>query len=197
MEKLIVFDFDGVIVNSVQPFIETMRLIMPNFTLDDARNMLTGNLFDKKNQHIFNLVKEKSIDLYGIYANKIAEIPPNLGLVKMMTNEAVDKIIVVSSMNENIIEDYLNKYDIRKYFGEIMGAKTDKSKEVKIEKIKALNPNREIFFVTDTSGDIIELKNTNIKIIAVTWGYHTKEMLIETMPDWIVNTPGELWQILR
>lgn len=196
MEKVIVFDFDGVIVESMDPFLQTIRKLVPDFSLNDARNMLTGNIFDERNQYIFNLMKVKQFDGYGMYAKEIAKVAPNRELVKLLIDQPVDKIMIVSSMNEDIIEDYLIKYKLKKFFGDIWGAMTDKSKLNKIERIKALNPGKEVVFVTDTTGDIEEVRETKIKIVGVTWGFHTREMLEETKPDWVVDTPKELWKVL-
>lgn len=52
--------------------------------------------------------------------------------------------------------------------------------------------NGDVYFVTDTAGDVIEGNRAEVKTIAVTWGFHDRERLEKAKPDIIVNTPEEL-----
>lgn len=59
-----------------------------------------------------------------------------------------------------------------------------------------LDPAKGSFFITDTSGDVREGKEAGIKTIATTWGYHTKEELVEAKPDYIVDDVQQLEVLL-
>jgi phosphoglycolate phosphatase-like HAD superfamily hydrolase len=50
--------------------------------------------------------------------------------------------------------------------------------------------------VCDEVRDIEAAKKSGIKSIAVAWGYNTKDALIKENPDFLVNSPDELINII-
>lgn len=103
-----------------------------------------------------------------------------------------EKPTIVSSTITPPIHSYLEKNNLRHYFDSILGADVERSKVVKLQSVQELHPNREMYFITDTLGDIREAEKVGIKSIAVTWGYHDKAMLEQGNPRAIVNTAEEL-----
>lgn len=55
----------------------------------------------------------------------------------------------------------------------------------------------EVVYVGDRVEDIQACKKDGITIIAVTWGYNTKELLQSDAPDYLIDSPDELHKILR
>ena len=53
-----------------------------------------------------------------------------------------------------------------------------------------------VFYVCDEVRDIEAARKSGIKSIAVTWGYNTKGALIKENPDFLVNSPDELRNII-
>jgi phosphoglycolate phosphatase-like HAD superfamily hydrolase len=54
----------------------------------------------------------------------------------------------------------------------------------------------EMFYVCDEVRDIVAAQKSGIKSIAVTWGYNTQDALTKENPDFIVDTPNELRNII-
>ncbi|WKZ23867.1 MAG: HAD hydrolase-like protein [Candidatus Dojkabacteria bacterium] len=86
----------------------------------------------------------------------------------------------------------MEKYNLRHYFGNILGVDVEKSKVIKLQSVQKLHHNREMYFITDTLGDIREAEKVGIEAIAVTWGYHDKAMLEQGNPRAVVNSIEEL-----
>lgn len=101
------------------------------------------------------------------------------------------KIFVVTSNLSSVVEAYFQPRGITG-FEEIVGAEKETSKVKKIENIKAKYPDREVFYVGDTKGDMIEGRQAGAKTIAVAWGWHDVDRLKEGKPDYVVNKPSEL-----
>jgi phosphoglycolate phosphatase len=57
-------------------------------------------------------------------------------------------------------------------------------------------PGSSFVYVGDTVGDVHEAKEAGIPVIAVTWGYHTKEMLEKAQPTELVTSVTELKKVL-
>lgn len=53
----------------------------------------------------------------------------------------------------------------------------------------------ELIYIGDELRDIEACKRAGIKIIAVTWGYDSKELLQSSNPDFIINEPREIMDI--
>ena len=56
---------------------------------------------------------------------------------------------------------------------------------------------QEIIYVGDEVRDIQACKKIGVKIIAVSWGYNSKEILDREKPDYLVNKPIEIPKILK
>ena len=55
----------------------------------------------------------------------------------------------------------------------------------------------ECIWIGDSSVDIESAKNLGCKSIAVTWGFRSVESLLVCRPDYIVNSPKEIFDILK
>ena len=58
-----------------------------------------------------------------------------------------------------------------------------------------INPH-EVIYVGDEERDIIASKKARIKNIAVTWGFNSKEKLSREKPDYIVDSPMQIIEIV-
>ena len=58
-------------------------------------------------------------------------------------------------------------------------------------------PKDQSVIVGDTKFDLIGGKTVGIKTIAVTWGFGKNETLLAENPDFVTETPQELWDILK
>ena len=92
-------------------------------------------------------------------------------------------------------------HGIEKFFSIIMTADNFIPKPNRAMAIHALNTlkvkNSDAFMIGDTVYDIKMGKNAKINTIGVTWGYNTKEELNLADADHIINDPSELLKILR
>ena len=55
----------------------------------------------------------------------------------------------------------------------------------------------EVIYIGDEDRDIIAAKRVGVKVIAVTWGYNSKEKLMKEKPDCLVSSPKELEKIFK
>ena len=102
-------------------------------------------------------------------------------------------MVIVSSSFKSLMKKVLKKNDID-FFNQILGTEAGESKVEKIKKcIKKfkLKP-KEVVYIGDTVGDLLEAKKAKVKTIGVTWGYHGKKRLIKAKPNKIINKPVQL-----
>jgi phosphoglycolate phosphatase-like HAD superfamily hydrolase len=54
----------------------------------------------------------------------------------------------------------------------------------------------EVIYVGDETRDIEAAKRSQIKMIAVSWGFNSKTVLAEHNPDFLIHHPNELIQVI-
>jgi len=192
--KIIFFDFDRVIVNSCRMSFEINKEVFEDMEYSEIQNWGEGNVYNSKLRENSN---EEHISYYfEQYNQRVVEIMPVEGMEKVckQLNLLGYKLIIVSSADEEAIENFLKKYSLDKYFIEIMARKTHSSKVEKFKmvfgkyKIKA----KETLLITDSVGDVKEAHEVEMKAIGVVWGLHEKERLEKNGVDFVAEKPEDI-----
>jgi len=206
MKKLLVFDFDGVIADSLDilwEFFDKINKKYKFFTFknkDELTTLWDQNLFETVTK--FGVSKEDFIKFYNEWVKLLIlnteKVKPFDELKPILEKLSQNNyLIIISSNDDKIINDFLKRNDLSEYFSSIYGTEWGISKKIKLE--MALNefkiPKGLTYFITDTIGDLKELKKFGIRTVAVTWGYHDKEKLEKARPNFIVKTPDELLEL--
>jgi phosphoglycolate phosphatase len=200
-KKFILFDFDGVILDSFDTALGVAQMICPHVTDESHRRRFEGNINDWANFKDEHTDKcRHDINFFDEYLPKIrSEVKIFSGIKEAIENLSKDYIlIVISSTISAPIFEILEKFGLAKYFTEIMGNDVHKSKVEKIKMVfeKYKTKAEDCIFVTDTLGDIKEANETGVKSIAVTWGFHSKETLLKGEPFLVINEPSELINVV-
>jgi phosphoglycolate phosphatase len=202
---LVMFDYDGVIVNSLEVFTTCFIRACSENGLEeinapkDVLYLFEGNVYES----MMRLSVDKST-IEKIF--KQYEILQGVQLVNLELfigmNEALQRIakkhqvyIITSNLSSAVIQ-VLNQNDID-CFKDVIGAEKEKSKIKKIQNTMSLHLGVPAYYVGDTKGDMIEGKNAGTQTIGVTWGWHSSHKLNEGSPDYLFNTPEELADFLE
>lgn len=193
--KIIMFDFDGVIVSSSQLSFEIDKELFVDLEYSELQNWAEGNIYQKKLRDGYDVVTVNEY-YFEKYSQKINTLLPVEGIEEVLKklNSLKYKLIIVSSSDENSIKDFLEKYNLREYFVEILGMKSHFNKAEKFKMIfdkYKIKPN-ETLIVTDSVGDIKEAEEVKMKAIGVTWGIHEKERLEKGGADFIAEEPKNI-----
>jgi phosphoglycolate phosphatase len=200
MKLAIIFDFDGVIVNSLEVWRDAFISACDHHgcesvtTQEDFLNLFESNIFDglKKagiEENKIPSIRKKLAEEYLENSHKVELFE---GVKEMLETLAADhKIFIVTSNFSDIVERFLDSYNI-KIFEEVLGSDKERSKVKKIELIKINFSDLTPLYVGDTKGDMIEGALAGVKTIAVTWGWHDRKKLKEADPDFVIDVPKEL-----
>lgn len=189
--NIILFDFDGVIVGTFSFCYEISNSTSP-ITKEEYRARFEGNIYDaiKKAGP-----SSKKVDFFSEYTPQLLEAKPVeeiVDAIKSLSNKYT--LVIISSTISSSIIKFLEMYDLRKYFKDILGPEVDESKTRKILMILekySVTPNQAVF-VTDTLGDIKEARECSVKSIAVAWGYHPAETLMVGSPYKLISHQSEI-----
>lgn len=192
--KTFVFDFDGVIVDSFETCWSVVKMSDPDITAQEYKEMFMGNIFqslDKK------YTKIDHVTFFKNYQDKILNVLPVQGIEELLKNcKEYGDVYIVSSTTSDVIKLYLEKYNLNNYITQILGSDVEKSKTKKLTNLIEQYSNNNLYFITDTLGDIIEAEKLYITTIGVLWGFHNKEMLTKGNPHHIADSVEQLSSLL-
>lgn len=202
---LVMFDYDGVIVDSLDIFTLRFSQACREYGFDqikapnDVLGLFEGNVYETMRQcgldviTIDNILKRYEV-LQGVQLGKL-ELFKGMGEALAQISEKHDIYVITSNLSSATIQ-VLNQNGIDSFKG-VLGAEQEKSKIKKILTIMALHPGMPAYYVGDTKGDMVEGKEAGTQTIGVTWGWHTSEKIKEGSPDYLVFTPLELVNLLN
>jgi len=201
MDKAIIFDFDGTIVDSF------------NLALDIAYKLTKNpNLIDQdkvdqlRKMSIFKAASEiglprrtwPSLLFKGkkMMTDRLLELEifPGLENIINWLYSYGFKLYIVSSNSKKNISKVIQKNNLDQYFDGIYGGigLLGKSKVLKIiMKQKHLQPSN-VLYIGDETRDIDASNKVKIKSIAVSWGYMSKSLLAEHQPWMLVDNVKQL-----
>jgi len=105
-------------------------------------------------------------------------------------------VYIVSSSTTEIIANNFKRHGVEFSLDNILGSDKGISKVDKINSVKD-KVEGNFFYITDTTGDVMEVQPTGVKTIGVTWGYHPKDRLEASKPNYLVNSPQELSNLIH
>ncbi|MBI4087872.1 HAD family hydrolase [Candidatus Kaiserbacteria bacterium] len=195
MQRFVLFDFDGVIANSMALSFAVSKQFNPELDEKSYRQLFEGNVyrsFEKlrgpDNGHRDRYFAEFVPRLH----NEVDLVRDMDDVIKTLSEEYT--LAVVSSTPSQAIIDFLSRYQLREYFSDILGVDVHTSKVEKMRMIfeKYGTAAEHCVFITDTLGDMREAEEHGMGAIGDSWGLHDHKTLSKGIPFRIVDKPAEL-----
>ncbi len=204
MKRLLLFDFDGVIADSLDVF---ARVFMAQCrargfdriaTTQDFLAFFDGNFVQGLRKVGFHPFKIRR--LLRAFTPKIAEamseVQPFDGMTPLLSDAArTHPTYVITSSMTPVVEDFLTHHGVTGLRA-VLGADREPSKVKKIRGAVRRHPGLPAYYVGDTRGDMIEGREAGSITVAVTWGWHETSRLRGACPDHVVHTPDDLRKLL-
>lgn len=215
MNKAVIFDLDGTILDSAPDILFNLNLMLENFghkRIDlkrvydtighGARNLVKGAIDD--------VLTEKEIDArLSFYNNKYT----NSGSPYTKLFDGIDNLLIsLKSQNfklailtnkpqettDKIYEKYLKKYDFDLVIGQRKDLPIKPNPTSTIQILQALKvSNENAYFVGDMETDLLTGLNANVTPIIANWGYGKKEKLLSLGAKFFAETPSEVLSFLK
>lgn len=203
-KKVAIFDYDGTIVDSGELVFKAFNAICEKYgvkpikTIKDFSNLYNKNIYDSIVE--LGVSKARLPELINDWRQPFLDPNADVKLFPKMKEVLKEiakkyKLFVITSNSTHAIELSIKRFNLN-MIEKVLGAEVSTSKVEKIKKIKSKYPNAVIYYIGDTRGDALEAKKMGVKTVAVAWGVHTRSQIEKGKPDFIIDSPEELLEIL-
>lgn len=216
MIKLLIFDLDGTLLNTLEDLTDSTNYALKKFnfpqrTINEVRNFVGNGVAKLIERAIPNGRENENFeDCLEVFKQNYAENMNNktspyegiMDLLKELKSKNY-KIAVVSNKFDLAVKGLCARYfadlvDIAIGENEKAGIKKKPAPDTVNQVLKNFNiSNEEAIYIGDSEVDIMTAKNSNMDCISVTWGFKDKEFLIANDAKIIVNSPDEIISILE
>lgn len=201
--SLIIFDFDGAIADSLLVFIEATNRLAKDFgypQVSSAQIPQIKNLSSREMIQQLAIASWKMPFFLRRFRQELHQLTPNLQLIDGM-RETLEEInrqgyrlgIVTSNARQNV-ERFLHMQGLHPLFefiyaGQVLLGKARVLRQ--LVKRYQIDP-RQVICVGDETRDIEAAQQAGLRIIAVSWGLNSREVLAKHAPDVLIDRPEEL-----
>lgn len=218
MTRILVFDFDGVLIDSKWMYIALARKALEENGFEVTDDEIEGKLIPSIKGTIEKILPEPLEDRESVLKKvekRIVELTSAEGQdhVRLSSyatgtlnelKERFERIFLLSNSHSTFVNKILNLYDLDRYFDDIFtldsgfNSKDDALKH--ISKIECVNIG-EIVIIGDTEEDVKLAKRVGCKVVIVvseiSWDGHNKEGIKSLNPDAVIDKLSDLSAVLR
>lgn len=211
----IIFDMDGTILNTLEDLQDNVNYVLefyqyPLRTLEEVRNFVGKGvrvLMERAlPQDISTDRFEECLKLFKkhYFENLRNKTRPYDGIMDLLKELKRHDIYmgVVSNKFQSAVEQLNNDF-FKDYISVAIGNKEGLQPKPSADSVNYaislmhLNPKIDtIYYIGDSEVDILTARNANLPIISCTWGFRPKEELMEYHPDYFVDKPSEILNIV-
>ena len=207
MKKFIIFDFDGTLADTLPVVLKIFKKVIKEYGYKDVTD-----------KDIESLRSMDALDIVRNFKFPIWKIPK---LIKSVRKELAKKIKIVkpfekieellillkakgfglgilTSNNKSTVNEFLTLNNLN-YFSDVESNQGIFNKSAYLSRfLKKHNlKNSELVYIGDEVRDIEASREANVDIIAVSWGFNTKEVLQKYNPTFIADRPKDILNYLK
>ncbi len=216
MKKLVLFDLDGTLIDSIEDLADSGNYALkqcglPLHTVEEYKYIVGDGVDtkilrclppeDRENRELFQRVKSIYLPYYAAHSQDKTRPYPGVEALLMQCNKKGVLIAVVSNKPHAIAKEVVHHYFPQISFAAVVGQKDDVPKKPDPTGVKlvlsqtGVSPS-DALYVGDTCVDIQTAKNSGLSSCGVLWGFRTKQELEENGADFIVSDPQALSKII-
>lgn len=206
-EKTLIFDFDGTIADSFTTLVEIVNELAVEFNyplVDELEILRLSNLSSR------DIIQQSPVALHKVpflmkrikkeLNAQIADLSAFEGMKETLNNLYQKGYVlgVITSNWEKSVREFLCRNNLEDYFqfvyssNNLFGKHRTINKVIRNHQLSIENT----FYVGDETRDIESAKKSNIKVIAVTWGFNSSDILQQYNPDHIIDHPRDLLMVI-
>lgn len=210
----VVFDLDGTLLNTLTDLHASVNIAlahynMPPRTMDEVRTFLgNGYLYLIAHCAPENTPQEKVAEVLKYfeeyyYSHSMDTTCPYEGIPEVVNTLAIDgyKLAIVSNKGMAAVKELAAHFfngTIPVAIGESEDVRRKPAPDAAIEAMRLLQAEKDsALYVGDSEVDIATAKNAGIDCLSVSWGFRTKEHLVNNGASVIIDKPEEIVDFLK
>ena len=216
MYQYLLFDLDGTLTNPKEGITKCVQYALRSFgieepDLDKLEPFIGPPLLDSFMEY-YNMTPEQArtaLEKYrerfrdiGIFEN---EVFPGVPEMLEILQKKGKKLVIASSKPEEYVLRILEKYGIRAFFHEVVGASMDEKRSAKADVIEEAfrrlqiteEKKAQVLMIGDRKHDVEGAKACGIRCLGVYVGFAKPGELEQAGADYIVHTVEEMSQFLQ
>ena len=188
--KVLLFDFDGTLCDSQEQSLRIINTLADEFKY---KKINSEELRDFKNKPLRDVLKQMKIPMVRVPAivyrarnkfhDEIDSLEPIPGILNTLSHlkDSGFELGIVTSNDQKNVEKFLNRHRIRS-FNFIRGNSSvfGKAKVLKSALKELRVRENEAIYIGDETRDIEAARSAKMKVISVTWGYNSREILVKS-----------------
>lgn len=216
MIKLVIFDLDGTLLNTLDDLADSCNYILEKHGFpvhpSDSYRYFVGNGIsklieraipeDSRQPEFIEQLRGEFVAYYSLHAEE--KTTPYEGIVPLLQKLQSQGIMLAVASNkfmtgtQSLVNEYFEDINFVSVFGQREGVpvKPDPRIIFDIMNESGITDKKEILYVGDTATDMKTCTNAGIRGIGVLWGFRTEEELRENGATYCVNQPSEIIDII-
>lgn len=212
MIKLIIFDLDGTLLNTINDLGNSCNYIIKKYGFPthplQAYRFFVGNGVGKlieralpesqRSPEFVEKLRKEFIEYYSKHSED--ETVPYPGIIEMLKELEAKKIKLAVASNkfiagtQSLVQKYFGNIDFVSVLGQREGISVKPDPQIVYDVMKeaGVDNKQEILYVGDSGADMQTSVNSGIEGIGVLWGFRSKEELVENGAVHIVDNPAEI-----
>ncbi len=199
MFKVVVFDLDGTLIDSINIWLSLFEKVFKKYGLDVNENCIK-NQFGKQDKEIISFFakkekREEMIDFFEVkkkdktFLNKFKTFPFTAKVLTEIKSKGI-KISVATGNNNKIMNFILKKYDLNKFLDyhicaeEVKKGKPNPEMLLKVLKFFKVKK-KDLIYIGDSPHDVKMARNAGVKIGVVLTGVLDRKSAEKLKPDFI------------
>ena len=206
----VLFDIDGTVLNTCKGITNAVaygieKCGMPPLDFDTRKRFIGPPLRGSFMKYC-GVTEEKAEELITAYREYYSvkgmyECVPYDGIEELLVflNNNGCKVYTATAKPVEYTSKMLEKWELKKYFKEVIGARMDKSMDSKEKIINAVlekESGAKAVMIGDTDYDILGARKNGIAAIAVMYGFGDKNDIFKAKPDYIADKVADIYKYI-